>query len=41
VAGDLDPKDPTAALGFVGAVPDLKEKTTPRGTLYVFALLSP
>jgi PQQ-dependent dehydrogenase (methanol/ethanol family) len=38
VAGDLDPKDPTAALGFVGAVPDLKQKTTPGGTLYVFAL---
>ena len=38
VAGNLDPKDPTAALGFVGAVPDLKQKTTPGGTLYVFAL---
>ncbi len=38
VAGNLDPKDPTAALGFVGALPDLKQKTTPGGTLYVFAL---
>ncbi len=38
VAGNLDPRDPTAALGFVGAVPDLKQKTTPGGTLYVFAL---
>ena len=38
VAGNLDPKDPTAALGFVGAIPDLKQKTTPGGTLYVFAL---
>ena len=38
VAGNLDPKDPTAALGFVGAVPDLKQKTTPGGTLYVIAL---
>ena len=38
VAGDLDAKDPTAALGFVGDVPDLKQKTTPGGTLYVFAL---
>jgi lanthanide-dependent methanol dehydrogenase len=38
VAGDLDAKDPTAALGFVGDVPDLKQKTTPGGALYVFAL---
>lgn len=38
VSGNLDPRDPTAALGFVGAVPDLKQKTTPGGTLYVFAL---
>src|ERR1700761_408847 len=28
VAGDLDPRDPTGALGFVGVMPDLKEKTT-------------
>jgi glucose dehydrogenase len=38
VAGNLDPRDPTAALGFAGAVPDLKALTTPGGTLYVFAL---
>ena len=38
VAGDLDPRDPSGALGFVGAMADLKLKTTPGGTLYVFAL---
>jgi PQQ-dependent dehydrogenase (methanol/ethanol family) len=38
VSGNLDPRDPTAALGFVGAMADLKQKTTPGGTLYVFAL---
>ena len=38
VSGDLDPRDPTAALGFVGAMADLKQKTTAGGTLYVFAL---
>ena len=38
VSGNLDPRDPTAALGMVGAVPDLKQKTTPGGALYVFAL---
>jgi PQQ-dependent dehydrogenase (methanol/ethanol family) len=38
VSGNLDPGDPTAALGMVGAVPDLKSKTTPGGMLYVFAL---
>ena len=38
VSGNLDPRDPTAALGFVGAMGDLKQKTTPGGTLYVFAL---
>src|SRR3954451_13709305 len=27
VAGDLDTRDPTAAKGFAGAVPDLKERT--------------
>jgi lanthanide-dependent methanol dehydrogenase len=41
VSGNLDPQDPTAALGFVGAVPDLKKKTTAGGMLYVFALSSP
>lgn len=38
VAGELDPDDPTAALGFVGAMQDLPEHTAPGGTLYVFAL---
>ncbi|HEX3700359.1 MAG TPA: methanol/ethanol family PQQ-dependent dehydrogenase [Phenylobacterium sp.] len=38
VDGDLSPKDPTAALGMVGALPDLKQKSTPGGMLYVFAL---
>jgi PQQ-dependent dehydrogenase (methanol/ethanol family) len=38
VSGNLDPRDPTGALGFVGAVPDLKKKTVAGGTLYVFAL---
>jgi PQQ-dependent dehydrogenase (methanol/ethanol family) len=40
VAGNLDPKDPTAALGFVGAMADLKQRTAPGGTVYVFALPS-
>jgi PQQ-dependent dehydrogenase (methanol/ethanol family) len=38
VVGDLDTRDPTAAKGFAAAVPDLKEKTTKGGMLYVFAL---
>ena len=38
VAGDLDPRDPTGALGFVGAMSDLPEHTTKGGTLYVFSL---
>jgi PQQ-dependent dehydrogenase (methanol/ethanol family) len=38
VAGDLDPRDATAALGFAHAVADLKDKTTKGGMLYVFAL---
>ena len=38
VSGDLDPRDPTAALGFVGAMADLKKRTTAGGMLYVFAL---
>jgi lanthanide-dependent methanol dehydrogenase len=38
VAGDLDKRDPTAALGFVGATKDLPEHTAKGGTLYVFAL---
>ena len=38
VSGDLDPRDGTAALGFVNAMKDLKEATTKGGTLYVFRL---
>jgi PQQ-dependent dehydrogenase (methanol/ethanol family) len=38
VSGDLDPRDPTGALGYVGAMADLKKKTGPGGTLYVFSL---
>jgi lanthanide-dependent methanol dehydrogenase len=38
VAGGLDPKDPTGALGFVNAMKDLPQKTTKGGMLYVFAL---
>lgn len=38
VAGELDPEDPSAALGFVGAMKDLPDHTTKGGTLYVFAL---
>jgi PQQ-dependent dehydrogenase (methanol/ethanol family) len=38
VSANLDPGDPTAGLGYVGAVPDLKAKTTAGGMLYDFAL---
>ncbi len=38
VAGDLDPRDQSAALGFVGAMADLPQKTTKGGMLYVFSL---
>jgi lanthanide-dependent methanol dehydrogenase len=38
VAGNLDPRDPTGALGFVGAMKDLPQHTTKGGTLYVFSL---
>jgi PQQ-dependent dehydrogenase (methanol/ethanol family) len=38
VAGKLDPRDPTAALGFVNAMKDLPNKTTAGGMLYVFTL---
>lgn len=38
VSGDLDPSDPTAALGFAGGMKDLPQHTTKGGTLYVFAL---
>jgi len=38
VSGALDARDPTAALGFVGAMPDLPKYTSAGGTLYVFGL---
>ena len=38
VAGGLDARDSSAALGFVNAVKDLPQKSTKGGTLYVFAL---
>jgi PQQ-dependent dehydrogenase (methanol/ethanol family) len=38
VAGGLDPRDATAALGFVNATTDLPDKTAKGGMLYDFAL---
>lgn len=38
VAGGLDKRDGTAALGFVNAMKDLPDYTTKGGTLYVFTL---
>jgi lanthanide-dependent methanol dehydrogenase len=38
VAGGLDTRDATAALGFVNAMADLPDHTTQGGMLYVFAL---
>jgi PQQ-dependent dehydrogenase (methanol/ethanol family) len=38
VSADLDPHDPTAALGFVNAVKDLKSRSSKGGMVYVFAL---
>jgi lanthanide-dependent methanol dehydrogenase len=38
VAGDLDARDGTAALGFVNAMTDLPQYNTKGGTLYAFAL---
>jgi len=38
VAGELDARDPTAALGFANAMKDLPQHTTKGGTLYVFSL---
>jgi len=35
---DLSLDDPYAALGVVGAIPDIKQKTAMGGTLYVFGL---
>jgi len=38
VAGGLDPRDSSAALGMVNVTSDLPQKTTKGGMLYVFAL---
>ena len=38
VAGGLDPRDATAALGFANALPDLPQATTSGGMLYIFGL---
>jgi PQQ-dependent dehydrogenase (methanol/ethanol family) len=38
VSGGLDPRDGSAALGFVNAMKDLPQYTSQGGTLYVFAL---
>jgi PQQ-dependent dehydrogenase (methanol/ethanol family) len=38
VAGGLDPRDKSAALGFAGAVKNLPKHTTQGGMLYVFSL---
>jgi PQQ-dependent dehydrogenase (methanol/ethanol family) len=38
VSGDLDPRDGTAALGFVNAMTEQPQSTTKGGTLPVFAL---
>ncbi len=38
VAGELDPSDTSAALGFTNAMNDLPQHTTKGGMLYVFSL---
>src|SRR5688572_3001158 len=38
VAGELDPRDATGALGFVNATTDLPQATTKGGMLYIFGL---
>ncbi len=38
VSGPVDPRDGSAALGFVNTMSDLPKYTTAGGTLYVFAL---
>jgi glucose dehydrogenase len=38
VSAELDPRDSTAAMGFVNAMKDLPQHTKRGGTLYVFAL---
>lgn len=38
VSGQLDPRDPSGALGFIAAMTDLPHRTTAGGSLHVFAL---
>ena len=38
VAGGLDTRDATAALGFVNAMTDLPQATSRGGSLYIFGL---
>jgi PQQ-dependent dehydrogenase (methanol/ethanol family) len=38
VAGDMDPRDSTGALGFANAMKDLPKFTAKGGTLYVFSV---
>jgi hypothetical protein len=38
VAGELDTRDATAALGFVNAMTDLPQATEKGGSLYIFGL---
>ena len=38
VSGGLDPRDATAALGFVNAMADLPQATSRGGMLYIFGL---
>jgi hypothetical protein len=38
VAGNLDPRDSSGALGFTNAMKDLPQKSTRGGMLYVFSL---
>ena len=38
VSGQMDPRDPTGALGFANAMKDLPMKSTTGGMLYVFAV---
>jgi lanthanide-dependent methanol dehydrogenase len=38
MAGGLDPRDKTSALGFVGAMKELPDHTAKGGTIYVFSL---
>jgi len=38
LSGELDPRDGTAALGFVNAMSDLGKYTTKGGMLYTFSL---